>query len=60
MNNKKILHGIILDLWDLIKTANKYECEKLTDSEWEEFICKANQYTTKYRQTGKELEICLT
>lgn len=57
MNRKKILHEIILDLWDLLKMAQKYECEKLTDSEWEVFFNKSIEFTKKYRDKGKEFEI---
>lgn len=56
-SKKKILHEIILDLWDLLKIAQEHECEKLTDSEWKLFVNKANECTKKYREYGSRFEM---
>lgn len=57
MNRKKILYGIILDIWELLKIAQKHECEKLTDSEWELFDAKSRECRSKYMDMGKEYDM---
>ena len=44
---KKIIHQIILDVWDLTK---KYVFQPLDDNGWNKLIYEANKLSNKYKK----------
>ena len=54
MGEKKIVYEMIIDIWNL---AKKFEFEKLTDEQWEEFVDCGNAFRTKFMKHGKNIDL---
>ena len=48
---KKIIHQIILDVWDLTK---KYVFQTLDDNGWNKLIYEANKLSNKYKKMDEK------
>ena len=54
MDEKKIIYEMVLDIWNL---AKKYEFQKLTDEQWEDFINSGEELRTKFMKHGKNIDL---
>ena len=54
MEEKKIVHQIVLDVWNLTK---EYEFKHLSEEEWSRMIEKASELREKYRQQGENFKM---
>lgn len=50
---KNRIYMAVVDIWRL---AARYGFRKMGDSEWEEFICRAQELVIRYRAGGAAVE----